>query len=285
MARESVSPAEIAPPPAAEREARDADPAAERREGLEPSASPASPDGSEVPSPREAGERAETRADHERERVDEQDDRAEADWDDVLERLARVDRDLDAFVARPDDDDDGLKVSTPFLSKKTPRAVGGADLTAADLTAAVTDAVTDAVPTETRGEASRVVLDDATLANETDPDPEREPEPMRMQTAASRGLIERLAARVCRLITHTMSSLERDASASAEVETRAERAEAVAAVEAFYDALLERREKESPRAIRRRETFARRLRKTHLFRAETASRNYGVCSRRSEVRV
>lgn len=240
MARESVSPAEIAPPPAAEREARDADPAAERREGLEPSASPASPDGSEVPSPREAGERAETRADHERERVDEQDDRAEADWDDVLERLARVDRDLDAFVARPDDDDDGLKVSTPFLSKKTPRAVGGADLTAADLTAAVTDAVTDAVPTETRGEASRVVLDDATLANETDPDPEREPEPTRMQTAASRGLIERLAARM-------MSSLERDASASAEVETRAERAEAVAAVEAFYDALLERREKESPR--------------------------------------
>lgn len=246
MARESVSPAEIAPPPAAEREARDADPAAERREGLEPSASPASPDGSEVPSPREAGERAETRADHERERVDEQDDRAEADWDDVLERLARVDRDLDAFVARPDDDDDGLKVSTPFLSKKTPRAVGGADLTAADLTAAVTDAVTDAVPMETRGEASRVVLDDATLANETDP--EREPEPMRMQTAASRGLIERLAARMMSsLERHRMSSLERDASVCAEVETRAERAEAVAAVEAFYDALLERREKESPR--------------------------------------
>ena len=239
MARESVSPAEIAPPPAAEREARDADPAAERREGLEPSASPASPDGSEVPSPREAGERAETRADHERERVDEQDDRAEADWDDVLERLARVDRDLDAFVARPDDDDDGLKVSTPFLSKKTPRAVS-ADVTAADLTAAVTDAVTDAVPTETRGKASRVVLDDATLANETDPDPEREPEPMQMQTAASREFVARLAARM-------MSSLERDASASAEVETRAERAEAVAAVEAFYDALLERREKESPR--------------------------------------
>ena len=239
MARESVSPAEIAPPPAAEREARDADPAAERREGLEPSASPASPDGSEVPSLCEAGERAETRADHERERVDEQDDRAEADWDDVLERLARVDRDLDAFVARPDDDDDGLKVSTPFLSKKTPRAVS-ADVTAADLTAAVTDAVTDAGPTETRGEASRVVLDDATLANETDPDPERDPEPMQMQTAASRGFIERLAARM-------MSSLERDASASAEVETRAERAEAVAAVEAFYDALLERREKESPR--------------------------------------
>jgi hypothetical protein len=238
MARESVSPAEIAPPPAAEREARDADPAAERREGLEPSASPASPDGSEVPSPREAGERAETRADHERERVDEQDDRAEADWDDVLERLARVDRDLDAFVARPDDDDDGLKVSTPFLSKKTPRAVS-ADVSAA-ATGAVTDAVTDAVPTETRGKASRVVLDDATLANETDPDPEREPEPMQMQTAASREFVARLAARM-------MSSLERDASASAEVETRAERAEAVAAVEAFYDALLERREKESPR--------------------------------------
>jgi hypothetical protein len=238
MARESVSPAEIAPPPAAEREARDADPAAERREGLEPSASPASPDGSEVPSPREAGERAETRADHERERVDEQDDRAEADWDDVLERLARVDRDLDAFVARPDDDDDGLKVSTPFLSKKTPRAVS-ADVSAA-ATGAVTDAVTDAVPTETRGKASRVVLDDATLANETDPDPEREPEPMQMQTAASREFVARLAARM-------MSSLERDASASAEVETRAERAEAVAAVEAFYDARLERREKESPR--------------------------------------
>lgn len=222
MARESVSQAEIAPPPAAEREARDADPASERREGLEPS-STASPDGSEVPSPREAGERAAPRADHERERVDEQDGRAEADWDDVLERLARVDRDLDAFVARPDDDDDGFP-----KSKKSPRAVS-ADVTAADLTAAVTDAVTDAAPTETR---LVNVLDDATLANETDPERERDPEPIRN---ASRGFVARLAARM-------MSSLERDASASAS-ETRAERAEAVAAVEAFYDALLERREK------------------------------------------
>lgn len=224
MARESVSQAEIAPPPAAEREARDADPASERREGLEPS-STASPDGSEVPSPREAGERAAPRADHERERVDEQDGRAEADWDDVLERLARVDRDLDAFVARPDDDDDGSK------SKKSPRAVS-ADVTAADLTAAVTDAATDAAPMETRGKASRVFENDATLANETDPERERDPEPIRN---ASRGFVARLAGRM-------MSSLERDASASAS-ETRAERAEAVAAVEAFYDALLERREK------------------------------------------
>lgn len=227
MARESVSQAEIAPPPAAEREARDADPASERREGLEPS-STASPDGSEVPSPREAGERAAPRADHERERVDEQDGRAEADWDDVLERLARVDRDLDAFVARPDDDDDGFP-----KSKKSPRAVS-ADVTAADVTAAVTDAATDAAPMETRGKASRVFENDATLANETDPERERErdPEPIRN---ASRGFVARLAARM-------MSSLERDASASAS-ETRAERAEAVAAVEAFYDALLERREK------------------------------------------
>jgi len=221
MARESVSQAEIAPPPAAEREARDADPASERREGLEPS-STASPDGSEVPSPREAGERAAPRADHERERVDEQDGRAEADWDDVLERLARVDRDLDAFVARPDDDDDGFP-----QSKKSPRAVS-ADVTAA-ASGAVTDAVTDAAPMETR---LVNVLDDATLANETYPERERDPEPIRK---ASRGFVARLAARM-------MSSLERDASASAS-ETRAERAEAVAAVEAFYDALLERREK------------------------------------------
>ena len=80
MAREGVSPVEVASPPAAEREARDADPAA----GREPS-STASPVGSEVRAPPEAEERAAPRADHERERVDDDDDRPEADWDDVLD--------------------------------------------------------------------------------------------------------------------------------------------------------------------------------------------------------
>jgi hypothetical protein len=189
MAREGVSPVEIASPPAAEREARDADPAA----GREPS-STASPVGSEVRAPPEAEERAAPRADHERERVDDDDDRPEADWDDVLERLARVDRDLDTFVARRDDRD-VLAVSDP----------------AGRATAADTNA--------TERELESI---------------EREP------AAASRAFVARLAASMT-------SSLEGDASAE---ETRAARAEAVAAVEAFYDALLRTRPEKQDRETR-----------------------------------
>ena len=189
MAREGVSPVEIASPPAAEREARDADPAA----GREPS-STASPVGSEVRAPPEAEERAAPRADHERERVDDDDDRPEADWDDVLERLARVDRDLDTFVARRDDRD-VLAVSDP----------------AGRATAADTNA--------TERELESI---------------EREP------AAASRAFVARLAASMT-------SSLEGDASAE---ETRAARAEAVAAVEAFYDALLRTRPEKQDRGTR-----------------------------------
>jgi hypothetical protein len=189
MACEGVSPVEIASPPAAEREARDADPAA----GREPS-STASPVGSEVRAPPEAEERAAPRADHERERVDDDDDRPEADWDDVLERLARVDRDLDTFVARRDDRD-VLAVSDP----------------AGRATAADTNA--------TERELESI---------------EREP------AAASRAFVARLAASMT-------SSLEGDASAE---ETRAARAEAVAAVEAFYDALLRTRPEKQDRETR-----------------------------------
>ena len=189
MAREGVSPVEIASPPAAEREARDADPAA----GREPS-STASPVGSEVRAPPEAEERAAPRADHERERVDEGDERPEADWDDVLERLARLDRDLDTFVARRDDRD-VLAVSDP----------------AGRATAADTNA--------TERELESI---------------EREP------AAASRAFVARLAASMT-------SSLEGDASAE---ETRAARAEAVAAVEAFYDALLRTRPEKQDRETR-----------------------------------
>ena len=189
MACEGVSPVEIASPPAAEREARDADPAA----GREPS-STASPVGSEVRAPPEAEERAAPRADHERERVDDDDDRPEADWDDVLERLARVDRDLDTFVARRDDRD-VLAVFDP----------------AGRATAADTNA--------TERELESI---------------EREP------AAASRAFVARLAASMT-------SSLEGDASAE---ETRAARAEAVAAVEAFYDALLRTRPEKQDRETR-----------------------------------
>lgn len=189
MAREGVSPVEIASPPAAEREARDADPAA----GREPS-STASPVGSEVRAPPEAEERAAPRADHERERVDDDDDRPEADWDDVLERLARVDRDLDTFVARRETRD-VLAVSDP----------------AGRATAADTNA--------TERELESI---------------EREP------AAASRAFVARLAASMT-------SSLEGDASAE---ETRAARAEAVAAVEAFYDALLRTRPEKQDRETR-----------------------------------
>ena len=189
MAREGVSPVEIALPPAAEREARDADPAA----GREPS-STASPVGSEVRAPPEAEERAAPRADHERERVDDDDDRPEADWDDVLERLARVDRDLDTFVARRETRD-VLAVSDP----------------AGRATAADTNA--------TERELESI---------------EREP------AAASRAFVARLAASMT-------SSLEGDASAE---ETRAARVEAVAAVEAFYDALLRTRPEKEDRETR-----------------------------------
>ena len=189
MACEGVSPVEIASPPAAEREARDADPAA----GREPS-STASPVVSEVRAPPEAEERAAPRADHERERVDDDDDRPEADWDDVLERLARVDRDLDTFVARRETRD-VLAVSDP----------------AGRATAADTNA--------TERELESI---------------EREP------AAASRAFVARLAASMT-------SSLEGDASAE---ETRAARAEAVAAVEAFYDALLRTRPEKQDRETR-----------------------------------
>ena len=192
MAREGVSPVEIASPPAAEREARDADPAA----GREPS-STASPVGSEVRAPPEAEERAAPRADHERERVDDDDDRPEADWDDVLERLARLDRDLDKFVARRDDGE---------LRRF---------------------ATTSETPTETRDdpEPPLPALTRATAFDTNATEREREP------AAASRAFVARLAASMT-------SSLEGDASAE---ETRAARAEAVAAVEAFYDALLRTR--------------------------------------------
>jgi len=193
MAREGVSPVEIASPPAAEREARDADPAA----GREPS-STASPVGSEVRAPPEAEERAAPRADHERERVDDDDDRPEADWDDVLERLARVDRDLDKFVARRDDGELRRFATT-----------------------------SDPTPTETRDdpEPPLPALTRATAFDTNATEREREP------AAASRAFVARLAASMT-------SSLEGDASAE---ETRAARAEAVAAVEAFYDALLRTR--------------------------------------------
>ena len=211
MAREGVSPVEIASPPAAEREARDADPAA----GREPS-STASPVGSEVRAPPEAEERAAPRADHERERVDDDDDRPEADWDDVLERLARLDRDLDTFVARRNDGD--ARFAT--LASET--------------------------PTETRDDfepplpAVRATAFDTNATERERESIEREREREREPAAASRAFIARLAASMT-------SSLEGDASAE---ETRAARAEAVAAVEAFYDALLRTRPEKQDRETR-----------------------------------
>jgi hypothetical protein len=208
MAREGVSPVEIASPPAAEREARDADPAA----GREPS-STASPVGSEVRAPPEAEERAAPRADHERERVDEGDERPEADWDDVLERLARLDRDLDTFVARRNDGD--ARFAT--LASETPTETRDdfePPLPAGRATALDTNA--------TERERESIERERESIERESI---EREP------AAASRAFVARLAASMT-------SSLEGDASAE---ETRAARAEAVAAVEAFYDALLRTR--------------------------------------------
>ena len=188
MAREGVSPVEIASPPAAEREAR-------RGSGSGPRTVVDGVSGRVgVRAPPEAEERAAPRADHERERVDDDDDRPEADWDDVLERLARVDRDLDTFVARRETRD-VLAVSDP----------------AGRATAADTNA--------TERELESI---------------EREP------AAASRAFVARLAASMT-------SSLEGDASAE---ETRAARAEAVAAVEAFYDALLRTRPEKQDRESR-----------------------------------
>ena len=234
MAREGVSPVEIASPPAAEREARDADPAA----GREPS-STASPVGSEVRAPPEAEERAAPRADHERERVDDDDDRPEADWDDVLERLARLDRDLDTFVARRNDGD--ARFAT--LASET--------------------------PTETRDDfepplpAGRATALDTNATERERESIEREREREREPAAASRAFVARLAASMT-------SSLEGDASAE---ETRAARAEAVAAVEAFYDALLRTRP-EKPEKQERHEQQERHERALSMHRAlEMAGEN------------
>ena len=235
MAREGVSPVEIASPPAAEREARDADPAA----GREPS-STASPVGSEVRAPPEAEERAAPRADHERERVDEGDERPEADWDDVLERLARLDRDLDTFVARRNDGD--ARFAT--LASETP-----------------TETRDDFEPPLPAGRATALDTN-ATERERESIEREREREP----AAASRAFVARLAASMT-------SSLEGDASAE---ETRAARAEAVAAVEAFYDALLRTRPEkpEKPEKQERHEQQERHERALSMRRAlETAGEN------------
>ena len=241
MAREGVSPVEIASPPAAEREARDADPAA----GREPS-STASPVGSEVRAPPEAEERAAPRADHERERVDDDDDRPEADWDDVLERLARLDRDLDTFVARRNDGD--ARFAT--LASETPTETRDdfePPLPAGRATALDTNA------TERERESIERERERESIERER----EREP------AAASRAFVARLAASMT-------SSLEGDASAE---ETRAARAEAVAAVEAFYDALLRTRP-EKPEKQERHEQQERHERALSMRRAlETAGEN------------
>ena len=244
MAREGVSPVEIASPPAAEREARDADPAA----GREPS-STASPVGSEVRAPPEAEERAAPRADHERERVDDDDDRPEADWDDVLERLARLDRDLDTFVARRNDGD--ARFAT--LASETPTETRDdfePPLPAGRATALDTNA------TERERESIERERERESIERER----EREP------AAASRAFVARLAASMT-------SSLEGDASAE---ETRAARAEAVAAVEAFYDALLRTRPEkpEKPEKQERHEQQERHERALSMRRAlETAGEN------------
>ena len=244
MAREGVSPVEIASPPAAEREARDADPAA----GREPS-STASPVGSEVRAPPEAEERAAPRADHERERVDDDDDRPEADWDDVLERLARLDRDLDKFVARRDDGE---------LRRF---------------------ATTSETPTETRDDPepplpalTRATAFDTNATESIERESiEREREP----AAASRAFVARLAASMT-------SSLEGDASAE---ETRAARAEAVAAVEAFYDALLRTRPEkpEKPEKQERHERHERHERAPPMHRALEIASLENVFAKTSRV--
>ena len=232
MAREGVSPVEIAPPPAVRREARDVDTAV----GRGPS-SMASPVGSEVRAPPEAEARVAPRADHERERVDEEDGQTAARWDEVLERLARVDRDLDAFVARRDGGDADARLAT-----------------------------TSETPTETRD--VRATSDPAGRATAADTNAtERELESIeREPAAASRAFVARLAASMT-------SSLEGDASAE---ETRAARAEAVAAVEAFYDALLRTRPEkpEKPEKQERHEQQERHERALSMRRAlETAGEN------------
>ena len=235
MAREGVSPVEVASPPAAEREARDADPAA----GREPS-STASPVGSEVRAPPEAEERAAPRADHERERVDDDDDRPEADWDDVLERLARVDRDLDTFVARRNDRDARF-------------------------------ATTSETPTETRD--VRATSDPAGRATAADTNATEPTEREREPAVASRAFVARLAASMT-------SSLEKKGDASAE-ETRAARAEAVAAVEAFYDALLRAQTPEKQGVLETRTSPTRRALET----LETAGGDVFAMSSRGDDSV
>ena len=225
MAREGVSPVEIAPPPAVRREARDVDTAV----GRGPS-SMASPVGSEVRAPPEAEARVAPRADHERERVDEEDSQTAARWDEVLERLARVDRDLDAFVARRDGGDADARLATTLATRAN--------------AAARADDANDATPRETHEPAARGVHralleptsrgapDDATDdANDDTSATERETAP----PPASRRFVAGLAASMT-------SSLEGHASAA---EVRAARAEALAAVRTFYDALLERIEQRS----------------------------------------
>ena len=242
MAREGVSPVEIASPPAAEREARDADPAA----GREPS-STASPVGSEVRAPPEAEERAAPRADHERERVDDDDDRPEADWDDVLERLARLDRDLDKFVARRDDGDARFATTseTPTETRDDPEPP---------------------LPALTRATAFDT---NATESIERESIETRNPEP----AAASRAFVARLAASMT-------SSLEGDASAE---ETRAARAEAVAAVEAFYDALLRTRPEKPPEKPEKQEKHERHERAPPTHRALEIASLENVFAKTSRV--
>ena len=253
MAREGVSPVEIAPPPAVRREARDVDTAV----GRGPS-SMASPVGSEVRAPPEAEARVAPRADHERERVDEEDGQTAARWDEVLERLARVDRDLDAFVARRDGGDADARLATTLATRAN--------------AAARADDANDATPRETHEPAARGVHralleptsrgapDDATDdANDDTSATERETAP----PPASRRFVAGLAASMT-------SSLEGDASAE---ETRAARAEAVAAVEAFYDALLRTRP-EKPEKQERHEQQERHERALSMRRAlETAGEN------------
>ena len=243
MAREGVSPVEVASPPAAEREARDADPAA----GREPS-STASPVGSEVRAPPEAEERAAPRADHERERVDDDDDRPEADWDDVLERLARLDRDLDKFVARRDHPGDARFATTSETPTET------------------RDDPEPPLPALTRATAFDT---NATESIERESIETRNPEP----AAASRAFVARLAASMT-------SSLEKKGDASAE-ETRAARAEAVAAVEAFYDALLRAQTPEKQGVLETRTSPTRRALET----LETAGGDVFAMSSRGDDSV
>ena len=235
MAREGVSPVEIAPPPAVRREARDVDTAV----GRGPS-SMASPVGSEVRAPPEAEARVAPRADHERERVDEEDSQTAARWDEVLERLARVDRDLDTFVARRNDRDARF-------------------------------ATTSETPTETRD--VRATSDPAGRATAADTNATEPTEREREPAVASRAFVARLAASMT-------SSLEKKGDASAE-ETRAARAEAVAAVEAFYDALLRAQTPEKQGVLETRTSPTRRALET----LETAGGDVFAMSSRGDDSV